>query len=851
MHTFGEWLRVQRTTRKLTREEFASRVGCSVAMLRKIEDGERHPSAQVAGLIANCLDIPMEERGTFVRVARGELTTDRLPPLSKLIHPPNLSPAPAVPRVNLPAVPTPLIGRRQEVDSLIGLLADPHCRMLTLFGPGGIGKTRLAIEAASQCRDEFPDGVYFVPLAPITAARFLVPVIAESIGFTFQGELDPKSQLLHYIEGKQALLLMDNIEHLLDDPAVTELFVELLARAGRLKLLATSRAALGLQSESVLEVHGLPIPESQEAAGTSVELFLQRTRRAYAGFNATSEDFPAILRICRLVDGTPLGIELAAAWVRTLSCDEIAREIERGLDFLSVSAKDLPARHRSMRAVFDHSWRLLSEEEQNVLMRLSVFQGGYSREAAQEVAGAILPTLSALVTKSLVRRSGAGRYDLHELIRQYAAEQLAGLPKIRRETEARHGHYFLKFLGQEDLRLRGPAQRESLAMLTADIDNLRSALEWALARKEFARIGTALRAYSTLYDALGWAQEGLEYLGRVKEGLEAKPPRSRAEQIALAHILTSRSLFALRTAQHEQARLMLERSLEILRHVRAPDVRVEAVTFLGIIRIIMGDLPGASELFREGLSLAREIDDAWYEALCLTELAGVDMLLGKLENILEGFQSAVDAWHKTGDLRFTAFGLTSLGMGAMAVGNYEAARAALEESIAINHSVGDRTGLANAYRALGLVAQAQGEHVQALDSLRQSLHMFTDLGARWDVARLLSELGRSAFALGDDSEAERLWCDSLQLALETHGMLTALDVIVELAGLRVKRGDYPRALQLLLMCIDHPATVHETRVRAGELIAVLKEKITPEEFEAVQASSKEITFEASLIHLLE
>ncbi len=282
----------------------------------------------------------------------------------------------------------------------------------------------------------------------------------------------PKHRLVHYLQDKQALLLLDNLEHLLAEPGI-ELLAELLANAPQVKLLSTSRESLGLQGEWVFEVQGLPIPDSEHmldnVQNTSAELFLQRARRAHVRFNATTEDYAAIVRICQLVDGMPLGIELAAAWVRTLTCDEIAREIERGLDFLSTSTRDLPARHRSMRAVFDHSWRLLPENEQASLLRLSVFRGGFQREAAQTVAEATLPVLSTLVTKSLIRRSGTGRYDLHELIRQFAAEQLAERPAEQTATQARHGHYYLTFFGQSDERLRSSTQREALAELTVEL----------------------------------------------------------------------------------------------------------------------------------------------------------------------------------------------------------------------------------------------------------------------------------------------------------------------------------------------------------------------------------------------
>ena len=384
--TFGEWLRQQRNQLNLTRGQFAERVGCSVALLRKIEDGERRPSTQIAELIANSLNIPEADRATFVRVARGELNVERLPAVLK---PSTASTATAPPlRINLPVLPTPLIGRQRDVEELSQLLRDPSCRLLTLIGPGGVGKTRLAIETASAMQDVFADGVYFVPLAPVNSTRFIVPVIADAVGFAFQstGPADPKTQLFSHLKEKQALLLTDNLEHLLSEPGI-ELLAELLANAPQVKLLATSRESVALQGEWVYEVQGLPIPESgraeESAQDTSVELFLQRARRAHVGFNATPEDYPAIVRICQLVEGMPLAIELAAAWVRTLCCDEMVREIERGLGFLSVSTRDLPARHRSMRAVFDQSWKLLQKRNRESCFGFPCSREGFGMRRQQ------------------------------------------------------------------------------------------------------------------------------------------------------------------------------------------------------------------------------------------------------------------------------------------------------------------------------------------------------------------------------------------------------------------------------------------------------------------------------------
>jgi predicted ATPase/DNA-binding XRE family transcriptional regulator len=851
---FGEWLRQRRDGLGLTRKEFAKCVGCSVSTLRKIENDERRPSGQIAELMANCLDIPKSDHSTFVRVARGELNVDRLPPVSKLIASPNISPAS---KMNLPVLPTPLIGRQREVDEIAQLLRDPQCRLLTLVGPGGIGKTRLAIETASRVQDDFADGVYFVPLAAVNSTRFVVPMIADAIDFTFQGanSIDPKKQLFGYLKGKQILLLIDNLEQLLADSGI-ELLADLLANAPQVKLLATSRESLGLQGEWVFEVKGLPIPDSgqgkESVQNTSVELFLQRARRVHVGFNMMAEDYPAILRICQMVEGMPLGIELAAAWVRTLTCEEIADQIERGLDFLNLSARDLPARHRSMRAVFDHSWKLLTEEEQGVLLRLSVFKGGFQREAAEQVGGAKLSALSTLVTKSLVRRSGDYRYDLHELIRQFAAEQFAHHPEESVATHVRHGSYYLTYFGRADARLRSSVQRETLAELTAEIDNFRTAWEWAITNREFALIEQTIRPLAYFYDIRGWLQEGIDTFGQAVTKLEISSP-DRINQIVLAHALASRSVLETRLGLYEQARVGLERSLEILRPLNELRVQVESITLLGNVMEFTGDYARASKLYTEGLEMATTIGDHWFAALCLTcliPLEGGNTMPVAPEDTYRRFQTVVADWRVIGDPRFTAIGLNILSWLALKLGRFDEARAALEESITLNLSVGDRWGLAFAYRGLGLIAQVKGEHILAVDIFHKSLDMLTKLGARSDVARLLAEMSRSVFALGDEAEAERGWRESLRIANETRGAWVALEALVGIASLQAKRGECEQALELLLIVLNHPAGIQETKARAARLRTELEAQLTPLQIESIKVRAREITLESVVEDLL-
>jgi len=645
----------------------------------------------------------------------------------------------------------------------------------------------------------------------------------------------------------------------LADPGI-ELLADLLANSSQLKLLATSRESLGLQGEWVFEVKGLPIPkrgqEKESVQNTSVELFLQRARRAHVGFNVMAEDYPSIFRICQMVDGMPLGIELAAAWVRTLACEDIANQIERGLDFLNVSARDLPARHHSMRAVFDHSWKLLTEEEQGVLLRLSVFKGGFQHEAAEQVAGAKLSALSTLVTKSLVRRSGDHRYDMHELIRQFAAEQLSNRPEERVATRVRHARFYLTYFGQADVRLRSSAQRETLTELTAEMDNFRAAWEWEISSGEFALVKGTMRTLTLLYDSRGWYQEGIDTLDRAAAVLETNhggPPLERTAQTTLGHILATRSMLVSRLGQYEQARVGLERSLDILRPLNELSVMVEPLYSLGEVMELTGDYAKALELYSEGLEVATAIGDRWFAALCLTcriGLVGITQMIVEPEVTYEGMQSVVSEWRAIGDPRFTAIGLNSLYWSALRLGRYEEARAALEESIELSISVGDRWALGFAYRGLGIIAQVQGEHAKAVGMFRKGLDTFTEIGVRQDVARALADMSRSVLALGNDAEAERGWRESLRIAMETGGIFIALEALVGLASLQAKHGDIEHALELVLIVLDHPVITHETRKRATQLRDQLEGQLAQIQIENIQANAAGKTLESVVGKLL-
>ncbi len=358
---------------------------------------------------------------------------------------------------NLPLQTMPFVGRADEIVAIVRQLADPACCLLTLVGPGGMGKTRLAIEVAHHIAQTHPprDGIYFVDLQPVQSGDLLVTAIANTLGILLSGGTDPRTQLTLYLKERDSLLLLDNFEQLLDS---VDFLADILKAAPDIKLVVTSREALNIQEEWVWQVGGLQVPLQQPESGiesySAVQLFVERARRSRQNFSLVGQE-AFVTRTCQLVEGMPLALELAASWTKALSCAEIANEIQRGLDFLTTNKRNVLERHQSMQAVFDHSWHLLTDAERQAFPKLSVFRGGFRREAAAQVAGASLSVLAGLVDKSFLRISDSGRYDIHELIRQYSNELLEAVPDAKESAQHRHSAYYADFLYQRQT----PAQR--------------------------------------------------------------------------------------------------------------------------------------------------------------------------------------------------------------------------------------------------------------------------------------------------------------------------------------------------------------------------------------------------------
>jgi DNA-binding SARP family transcriptional activator/predicted ATPase len=732
---------------------------------------------------------------------------------------------------SLPFPATKFIGRQKELEQITNLLSQPDCWLLTILGPGGIGKTRLAIEVGQTQLGRFPQGVFFIPLDAVDDQQSIAPAIARSVGLVLrQNGSSPAEQIIDFLRKKYLLMILDSFEGLLPSASM---LMEFHFYAPEVKMLVTSRRRLHVQGEWVLELGGLDYPQKPSDAPenplidtyqaySAIELFLQAARRTRIDFQASMDDLLAIGQIARLLDGMPLGLELAATWISTISCRDIAQEIGRGLDLLELATDDFPQQN-SIRAVFDRSWRMLTEREKILLPRLSVFQGSFTRQAAEQVADISLQELARLVDQTLVRRLPNGRFGLHDLLRQYNAQRLAQQPSEHQDTCNRHCSYYCARLAEWNIRLNGEKQGQVLREIETEFGNLQTAWEWATSHEQLMQLAQAVDGLGMLYLRRALFSEGRASFLNTATALNAG--LDKLDHLLLAHLSARlhiwQAVFSLNLERFEEADQSLQESQNILDHAAEDQLQVQpecifeltirallgnlryevastpstfqrAIAFsmqstgkaprffIFFWRFLMGGGAVSREIYLEvekNLALIRQSGNP-FESGCTLFVLGIAELfhfyhMDKAESLLT---ESCRSFQQVDDPSTTGMVSMALGYLLLAQGKFEDYYTLKLQELEIYQDIGDRRKIGIAHAEIGEVFYHLGRCQEAEDRIRLGMSFLRDLSDS-EYALRHRYLGDTLLALGRCQEALNAYQFSylfFQSVNDKGWMLTAL-----------------------------------------------------------------------------
>lgn len=751
IYSFGYWVRRRRKALDLTQRETAERVGCALVTLKKIEADERRPSLQMAERLAAALELPAAELDPFLAAARGERAVDTLgPPPQPALHPSrNIIPSPT----------TTLIGRETEVGEVLTLLSRPDARLVSIVGPGGIGKTRLALAAAKAVGQQepprFPQGIVFIDLAAATSVAEMVQMVAATLNFEPGGQDSDTSsvvqQLGEYLRPRNCLLILDNLEQI---DAVAGVVDHWLRHTAAARYLVTSRERLNLSEEHLVALSGLsgsPTPSADPARYPAGQLFLARAKRVSSGFAARRDEWHALAEICRIVDGMPLALELAASWVDTITLDEIAIELQRDRRILGSDMVDLPARHRSLEAVWSATWARLDPALQLSFARLCVFEGGFTRAAAEAVADASLSKLAQLTGRYIMTLDrGTGRYRIHELLRQFGLEQL-GASAAAADIRNRHFGYYEELLAAELQRLRGPEQPATLMRLDGEQDNLRQAMRWGLRSPDHAdRLAHLILNLNWYWRMRSRVREGRQWVDAALAQRGRAPDAEAALQFVAGHMSWMASDFVA-ARQHQQAALiLLEESVTPSGDLQIAESRDELLAYvtmaLGMTAFQSGHPDEAIRWYDRSSAIFRSLSDEWGTAFVMSQMGRV---LQQLDNATKAHVVAAEALksgHQLDDPFLLAIAYSNLAFMAIADGNVDRAAESARQASAYQRATGHMHSLGQTMMMLGRLARQQGDSAAAHHYVTEALEVFQEMGNETfadEAAALLAQMGRA------------------------------------------------------------------------------------------------------------
>jgi len=802
--TFGDMLRYLRRRAGLTQTELAIAVGYSHAQISRLEQNHRWPDlATVAARFVPALDLADEP---VLKARLLQLAGSSVPPAAT---------GRSLPPHNLPLQLTSFIGREQEIAAVRSLL--PSARLVTLTGAGGSGKTRLALQVASDVPAAYDDGVWLVDLAPLSNADLVPHKVAAALGVAEQPGRTLLATLTDFLRSRQVLLILDNCEHQVEACAL--LVEALLGACPGLTMLATSREALGIAGEMLYALPPLACPDphqlsSGRAIGSTIDrlsqydavrLFVERARAVAPTFHLTAENSIAVAQVCQQLDGIPLAIELAAARVRLLSLDQIADRLADRFNLLTNGRRTALPRHQTLRGLIDWSHDLLTEQERAMLRRLAVFAGGFSLQAATAVsagdgieASDVLDLLSHLVDKSLVLvepgpSTGEPRYRLLETIRQYALERLHAAREAM-GVQSRHAQYFLSLAERAEPWLMTGDRGFWTDHLEAELDNLRAALEWSETEAGSAEVMVRLAgALFWFWNRGSYLSEALTWLTRAlaRDGVPSETS-ARAKVLYGAGFLTRRGGHLVSAADLLAESVRLWRAAGTVGRTGL----AHALVVQGSITRDQGDPTAARSLVEEAIALFRDQGDRWGLAYGLTYLGLAIRDQEDLSLARATIGESVALWRDLKDLWGLGLALFGLGEVELRQGDYETARSRVEEALAVSKAAGDKVQMARSLHDLGLIMLNLGDEAGARPFFEESLILQREVGDQFGIALNLKDHGVLALYDGDEALAQSYFKQALELAREVGPNWLKGDCLKGPAGLAAVRGQARRAARL-------------------------------------------------------
>lgn len=695
----------------------------------------------------------------------------------ELSNSPNTNPAPAVwtqinpTRIsqiphNLPVQLTRFIGRTKEIEEIVERLEKPHCHLLTISGPGGMGKSRLALEVGHILRPLFRDGVYFIPLAPLDNPERITPAIAEAVNFRFYGRDDNKSQLQNFLSEKEILLIVDNFEHI---TAGKTILVDIMQAAPQVKLLITSRESLNLQAEWLFEIDGLPYPTNGECvsaeSSTAVELFIERAQQSFNKFTVTPQTQPVINQICRFVQGTPLAIELLAPRVKNQTIHQIAQELEHDINVLQTTMLDIPERHRSIRAVFDQSWQLLKSTEKDVLKKLAFFPGSFSYTAAKVVTAATRTILDQLVNKSLIKQNSTTRYEMHELIKQFAIERLE--TRQQQSVADKHSRFYAEFLAHRNKDLQSGELVQMLEEIAIDLENIRSAWNWAINHHQEETIQLAMEPLYHFYRASGLLAEGIEIyataVARLSGAQENLSHLSVEQQAQIGRLLAYQSWFCWSSGSFTLAEEMADKAIGLLQPVDDKHYLAFIYNSKTSIAIFQHkDYSEAMDFYQKSLQLYQDLNDQLGIVGCLNNYATLFIHTGNIK---------------------------------------QAERSYLEAAV-ISKSHRFQEQYARSILNLGLVYELSAQYEKALNTFQEAYILCEQLQNKYGMAISLINQCEVTLRMNKFEEAEKLCQKQIQLSRDIGDVHLLIGGMIAQGNIYYMRQAYAEASQLLQKSLD-------------------------------------------------